>query len=120
MCYRPLYNIDIFRFKVKLYHSCTGICKFADTIIEENYSPPFLELLEEHIINNNIKTIVDFIKKGYYKNRNVLCNEEICQSQLDNSVQTFKYNILEIPAIISRGKFKKIIDLKFLRKILRI
>ena len=47
-----------------------------------------MELLEEHITNNNIKNIIDLIKKGYYRSPNILFNEEICSSQLDNSVQS--------------------------------
>lgn len=101
LCYRPYYNIDLFRFKFKLYQSCTGNCKFANILIENKFTPPFLELTEDHINDKNIKSINDFILKGYFKNRNILCNEEICISENVGSVQTFKYKILEKPPIIS-------------------
>ena len=68
MCYRPFYNIDLFRFKYKVAHSCTGICKFSNILIENKYIPPFLELTKDHINNKNIKSVNKFILKGYFKN----------------------------------------------------
>ena len=91
----------MFRIKYSLKHTCTGKCKFSNGIEEILFTPPFLELFEIHINDSNIKTIDDFIVKGYFKDRNVLCKEEICVSENVDSVQTFKYNIIELPLILS-------------------
>ena len=42
---------------------------------QEKVRGPFLEFTEDYLNNLNIKNIEDFINKGYFKNRNVLCNE---------------------------------------------
>ena len=101
LCYRPFYNINFFRFKYLVKHSCTGNCQFSISREEEKYSSPYLEFIVDYLSDFNIKNIEDFIIKGYFKNRNELCKEEICKDENNGNIQNFKYNILKCPLIIS-------------------
>lgn len=103
LCYRPFYNIDLFRFKYNLMHTCTGICQFSKNKnkIDLLFTSPFLDFIEDYIDNNNINSIEDFINRGIFATRNVLCNENECIIDNAGSVQTLKYQIIEYPFIIS-------------------
>ena len=80
LCYRPFYNIDIFRFKYSLMRSCTGLCQFSNNnqIKDNLFTSPFLDFIEDYIDNKNINSIEDFVNKGIFGTRNILCNENEC------------------------------------------
>ena len=103
LCYRPFYNISFFKFKYKLLHTCTGICQFANNnnVYEDLNSTPFIDFTIQYLNNNNINSINDFLLKGYFGKRNVLCNENLCIIENTGSVQTFKYKIIEYPFFLS-------------------
>lgn len=50
-----------------MFHSYTGNCKYSNILKENCFTPPFLELTEDHINNKNIKSINDFILKDILK-----------------------------------------------------
>ena len=101
ICYRPLYDIDFFIFKYNIKHNCNGICKFANTVIETKFTGPFLEFTENYLNDKNIINPGNFIENGYFKNRNVLCNELECINENIGNVQNFRYDILNFPLFLS-------------------
>ena len=101
ICYRSLYDIDLLIFKYNIKYNCNGICKFSNTAIETKFTAPFLEFTENYLNDKNIINPGTFIENGYFKNRNVLCNELECINENISNVQNFIYDILNFPLFLS-------------------
>lgn len=86
----------------------SGKCKFTIPETKELYSSPYLEFIINYIKDNKINSIEDFIINGYFKNRNVLCNEEICIKENVGNIQNFSYNVLNFPKIVNIYILEKI------------
>jgi len=114
ICYRPFEYIDIFRLKYKSIRECNGKCKYAKTIKETLYTKSYLELTEGYLSEKILTNIKDFILE-YFNDRNVSCNEDICLRDNMNYKQNFKYEILDLPLILSiyiSMEYNKLCDFK--------
>ena len=100
ICYRPFDYIDIFRIKYKRFCECNGKCKYAKGIEEILYTKAYLELTKIYLSEIKITDIKDFIT-GYFNDRIVSYNEENCIRENNNYRQKCKYQILELPLILS-------------------